>query len=138
MNCLLTTASNPFEVTLQLCDHGFGSGPILLNRFLMIVVISKRGMNVSQRQMGMRAHNFFRRHSSVNNFSCDLTHLDVRPDDHGPRQRIVDVTLGAGDIASKHAGFLALNRGFGHEIGAGRSGVPDGEHAKSLLRLGRQ
>jgi hypothetical protein len=68
---------------------------------------------------------------------CDY-HIDVRPDDHGPRQRIVDVTLGAGDIASKHAGFLALNRGFGHEIGAGRSGVPDGEHAKSLLRLGRQ
>jgi len=118
MNCLLTTASNPFEVTLQLCDHGFGSGPILLNRFLMIVVIGKRGMNVSQRQMGMRAHDFFRRHSRVKNLSRDLTHLDVRPDHHRPRQRSVDVHLGAGDIASQHDGFLAPSPRSDHTLGA--------------------
>jgi len=106
------------EVTLQLCDHGFGSGPILLNRFLMIVVISKRGMNVSQRQMGMRAHDFFRRHSRVKNLSRDLTHLDVRPDHHRPRQRSVDVHLGAGDIASQHDGFLAPSPRSDHTLGA--------------------
>jgi len=102
----------------QLCDHGIGSGPILANRFLMIIVISERGMNVRERQMGMRAHNIFRSHSHVNNLTRDLTHLDVGPDDHRPRLRIVDVTLGAGEVTSKHEEFLALSRGADHLLGA--------------------
>lgn len=100
--------------TLEVCDYCFGSGPILANRFLMIVKIGECGVNVRKSQMGMRCDDLLRRHAHANNFARDLAHLDVGPEDHRPRQRAVDVPLGSGNIASEHGSIVALKPSFAH------------------------